>query len=134
MQTNAEANAALSRATKEANDGLTQLQNNFALAKQMFQDQLMHDLEVSSTKTQSLFEKLVQGMDTAVQSTISKIGLTMRAMESDAGSLSEVSPSGEAGVPPSALHVWLTCGRMSKKPTSIPRTWRRILEESFSRL
>lgn len=100
MQTNAEANAALSRATKEANDGLTQLQNNFALAKQMFQDQLMHDLEVSSTKTQSFFEKLVQGMDTAVQSTISKICLTVRAMESDAGNLSEVSPSGRSRCTP----------------------------------
>lgn len=89
VKTNAEANAALSRATKEANNGLVQLQSNFALAMQMFQNQLAHDLDVSSTKTQSFFEKLIQGMDTAVQATIRKMGLTVRAMESDAANLSE---------------------------------------------
>ena len=93
VQTNADANAALSRATKEANDGISQLQSNFALAKQIFQDQLMHDIEVSSTNAQSFFEKLVKGMDGAVQSMLSKFGSTMRAMESDAAKLSEVRQS-----------------------------------------
>lgn len=91
VQTNADANAALSRATKEANDGLSQLQNNFVLAKQMFQDQVMHDIEASSTQTQSFFENLVQGVDRAVQSTLSKMASKVKTMESDAANLSEVS-------------------------------------------
>ena len=94
METNANANAALSRAYGEVNDGLSQLQSNFALAMQMFQDQVAHEIEVSSTKTQSFFEKLVIGMDAAVQSMLSKIGLTMSAMESDAANLSKVSRFG----------------------------------------
>ncbi|KAF6230869.1 hypothetical protein HO173_010985 [Letharia columbiana] len=89
VEINADANAALLRTAKEVNDGLNQLQSNFALAKQMFQDQLMHDIEVSSTKTESFFEKLVKGMDTAVQSTLSKMASTVRAMDLNAASLSE---------------------------------------------
>ena len=91
VETNANANAALSRATKEVNDGLSQLQSNFALAMQIFQDQVTHEIEVSSTKAQSFFEKLVIGMDAAVQSMLSKIGSTLGTMESDAANLSEVS-------------------------------------------
>ena len=91
VETNANANAALSRATKSANDALGQLQSNFALAKQMFQDQLNRDLEISSKDTQSFFERLVKDVDTAVQSTLSKIGSKVRAMDSDAATLSEVS-------------------------------------------
>ena len=94
VETNANANAALSRATESANDALSQLQSNFALAKQMFQDQLNRDLEASSTKMQSFFEKLVKDIDTAVQSTLSKLGSKVRAMDSDAATLSEVSQSG----------------------------------------
>lgn len=100
VETNADANAALSRATKETNDGLNQLQTDFVLAKQMFQDQLVYDLEASSAKTQSFFEKLVKGVDTAVQSTLTKMGLTVRAIESDAASLSEVSQSGRSRCTP----------------------------------
>ena len=96
VETNANANAALSRANKEVNDGLTQLQSNFALAMQIFQDQVTHEIEVSSTKTQSFFEKLVIGMDAAVQSMLSKLGSTMSAMESDAANLSKVSQLKEA--------------------------------------
>lgn len=94
VETNANANAALSRATKSANDALSQLQSNFVLAKQMFQEQLNRDLEASSTKVQSFFEKLVADFDTAVQSALGKIGSRMKAMDSDAAILSEVSQSG----------------------------------------
>ena len=96
VETNANANAALSRATEKFNDGLNQVQSNFALAMQIFQDRVAHDFEVSSTKTQSFFEKLVIGMEAAVQSTLSKIGLTVSAMESDAANLSEVSRFGRS--------------------------------------
>lgn len=97
VETSADANAALSRAVKEAIDGYNQLRSNFALATQMFQDQLIHDLDVSSSKTQSTFERFIKGMETAVESTLSRIGLTVRAMESDAASVSEVSQSGRSG-------------------------------------
>ena len=91
VETNADANAALSRANQQVNNGLSQLQSNFALAMQMFQDQVTHEIEVSSTKTQSFFEKLVMGMDAAVKSMTSKLGSTMSAMESNAANLSKVS-------------------------------------------
>ena len=134
VETNANANAALSRANKEVNDALSQLQSNFALAMQMFQDQVTQEIEISSTKTQSFFEKLVQGTDAAVQSMLRKIGSTMSAMESDTASLSEVSEPGRSRCTPKRASVWLTCIRMFIKQTSIPRIWRRILGESFSRL
>ena len=98
VETNANANAALSRANKEVNDGLSQLQSNFALAMQIFQDQVTHEIEISSNKTQSFFEKLVISMDAAVQSMLSKLGSTMSAMESDAADLSKVSPLKEARI------------------------------------
>lgn len=127
--TNADANAALSIAIKEAYDGLSK----YALAVQMSKDRLMHDLEVSSAESQSFFEKLIKRMDTTVQLAISKIGSTVRAVESVAASLSEVSKSGRGRCGPKHSHLSLTCGRTFTKPTSIPRTWRKILEESFSR-
>ena len=120
VETNANANAALSRANKEVNDVLSQLQSNFALAMQIFQDQVTHEIEVSSTKTQSFFEKLVIGLDAAVQSMLSKIGSTMNALELDAANLSKVSRF-ERRHPPKRLYVWLTCVRTSAKPISIPR-------------
>ena len=99
MEINANANTALSRATKEANDGLS----DFSLAVQMFKRQLMHDLETSSSKTLSYFEKLVKGMDSAVQSTISKMSSVIRAAETDAADMSEVSHPDAASVSRSAL-------------------------------
>ena len=89
VEINADASTALSRATKDANDGLT----DFSLAVQMFKKQLMQDLEISSSKTQSYLEKLLKGMDSAVQSTINKMSSVIRAAETDATNMSEVSPS-----------------------------------------
>lgn len=133
VETNADANAALSRANKEVNDGLSQLQSNFALAMQMFQDQVTHEVEASSTKTQSFFEKLVKGMDAAAQSMLSKIGSTVNTIASDAASLNEVSQAGRTGYTPKRPYVWLTCVRTSAKPMLIPRAWRRTSGKSFSR-
>ena len=133
VETNANANAALSRANEEANDGLSQLQSNFALVMQMFQDQVTHEIEVSSTKTQSYFEKLVKGMDAAAQSILSKIGSKLSAMQSDAATLSEVSRSGRSRCIPGRPNVWLTYFRMFIKPILTRRIWRRILGKSFSR-
>ena len=129
VEINANANTALSRATKDANDGLS----DFSLAVQMFKSQLMHDLEISSSKTQSYFEKLVKGMDSAVQSTISKMSSVIRAAETDAANMSEVSPSGRSQCVQKRADICLSCGRMSVEPMSILPIWRRISEESSSR-
>ena len=129
VEINANANTALSRATKEANDGLS----DFSLAVQMFKRQLMHDLETSSSRTQSYFEKLVKGMDSAVQSTISKMSSVIRAAEADAANMSEVSLSGRNQCVQKRADVCLSCGRMSVEPVSILPIWRRISEESSSR-
>lgn len=132
VEANADANAALSRATESANDALSQLQSNFALAKQMFQDQLRHDLELSSKKTQSFIEWLAKGMDT-IESTLSNLGSKVKAMDSDAATLSEVSYSERLFFFSKRPQVWLTSGRMSTKQTLIPRIWGRISERCFSR-
>ena len=129
VEINADANTALSRATKNANDGLS----DFSLAVQMFKRQLMHDLEISSSETQSYFEKLVKGMDSAIQSTISKMSSVIRAAETDAANMSEVSPSRRSQYFQKRADVCLSCGRMFVEPMSILPIWRRILEESFSR-
>ena len=120
VETNADANEALSRANKEANDGLNQLRSNFALAVQMFQNQVTRDIEASSTKTHSFFEKLVSGVDVAVQSMLSKMGSTLRGMESDASILSEVSQSRKNIFTTKRLSAWLTRWRMFAKPTRNP--------------
>lgn len=133
VETNANANAALSRANEEANDGLSQVQSNFALVMQMFQDQVTHEIEVSSTKTQSYFEKLVKGMDTAAQSLLSTIGSRLSAMQSDAATLSGVSRCIRSRCISGRPHVWLTYFRMYIEPMLTRRIWRRILGKSFSR-
>ena len=72
---------------------------------QKFQDQVTHEIELSSTRTQSFFEKLVKRMDAAVQSMLSKIGSKMSAMESDAADLSKVSRFGRIRYRPKRLYV-----------------------------
>lgn len=133
VETNANADAALSRASKEFNDVLSQVQSSFALAMQIFQDRVTREIEVSSTRTQSLFEKLVTGMESAVQSMLSEISSKLSAMESEAANLSKVSRLGRSTFLPESLYVWLTCIRTSGKPVLIPWVSKRILEKSFSR-
>lgn len=84
-----DANSALARASDQANYAVIQLQNDFALAKQGFQDQLVHDLEASTAKTQTLLERLVKSMDTAVQSAMSKMVSATKDIESGTARLSQ---------------------------------------------
>lgn len=83
VKTQSDVNGALSQAVKESNDGLRQLQNDFTLAKLRFQEQLMRDIEASSSKVQSFFEQLVKSLDSAIQTTVSKVTLAARSAESD---------------------------------------------------
>lgn len=136
VEMNANANAALSRATKEANDAFSQLQSNFALAKQIFQDQLIHDIEVSSTKTQSFFEMLVKGMDTTVQSVLSKLGLEMKAIESDAANLSEVGHSGRGictlEVPANLADLWQNVHKANVDSAKLEKNIAKIFQQVVS--
>ena len=130
VDTNAEANSALARATSQANAALLQLHDEFALAKKTFQEQLMQDLDASTAKTQSFLERLVRSMDVAVQTAMSKLVSTTTEIEADTARLSEVCVLDVTKVPSS----YLTFARISTRPTPIRLTSRAISARSFSRL
>lgn len=88
VETSADANSALARATNQANTVILHLQKDFALAKQTFQDQLMQDLDTSTAKTQSFLERLMKSMDTAVQSAMGKLVSATKDIESGTASVS----------------------------------------------
>ena len=90
VDTNAEANSALARATSQANAALLQLHDEFTLAKNTFQEQLMQDLDASTAKSQSFIERLVRSMDSAVQTAMSNLASVTREVEADTARLSEV--------------------------------------------
>ena len=91
IETNADANSALARATKQANTALMQLQDEFALAKQDFQSQLLQDLDISTAKAQSFLERLVKSMDTAVQLAMGKVTSATKDIEANTARLSQVN-------------------------------------------
>ncbi|MCJ1273303.1 hypothetical protein MMC21_001093 [Puttea exsequens] len=89
VETNADANSALAKATNGANMALTQLQNDFAVARQAFQEQLDRDLEISTAKTQTLLERLISNMDSALQSATNKFAAAIHQLDSDTAKISE---------------------------------------------
>lgn len=62
----------------------------------------MRDIELSSTKAQSFFEQLMQSMDMAVQTTLSKVASVTRGVESDVANMSNISFLRRGGVEPVA--------------------------------
>lgn len=90
VDTNAEANSALARATSQANAALLQLHDQFALAKNAFQEQLMQDLDASTAKAHSFIDRLVRSMDAAVQIAMSNLASLTTEVEADTARLSEV--------------------------------------------
>ena len=89
VETTADANAALAEATRQANAAVSQLQHDFSLAKQAFQKQLMQDLETSTARTQTFLERLIESMDSSVQSAISKVMSAMKDIESTTAEASD---------------------------------------------
>ncbi len=89
VEITAEANSALARATNQANTVLIQLQGDFSLAKQTFQEQLMQDLDASTAKTQSFLERLMKSMDAAVQSAISHMDSATKEIELNTAGVSQ---------------------------------------------
>ena len=130
VDTNAEANSALARATNQANTALLQLHNEFALAKKMFQEQLTQDLDASTAKAQSFIERLVRGMDAAVQIAMSKLASVTIEIEADTARLSEVCVFDATQLP----NPYLMFARMSARPMPIQLISRGMWVRSFSRL
>ena len=91
MQNSADASTTLARSTYEANAALAQLQSDFVMARKTFQDELLHDLEASTTRAQTFLAMLVNSMDTAVQSAMSRVTSATKEVESETAHLREVS-------------------------------------------
>lgn len=66
-------------------------QARFAEAVKSFHTQLLHDLESSNALTQTYFHKLIDTLDSAVQTVIARITSAAKIVESDVHSLSNVS-------------------------------------------
>lgn len=93
VETSQGASSALGRATNEANAALTQLQSEFALAKRGFQDQLLQEMESSTKRTQSSFERMIKGMDTAIQGAMGQVLSRIKDFNSETISLGHVCQS-----------------------------------------
>lgn len=130
VDTNAEANSALARATSQANAALLQLHDKFTLAKKTFQEQLTQDLDTSTAKAQSFLERLVKSMDAAVRTAMNTLASMTTEIEADTARLSEVCVLDVTQVP----RPYLTLARMSARPMSIQLTSRRMWVRSSSRL
>ena len=92
VQNSADASTALARTTNEANAALAQLQSDFALAKKTFQDQLFQDLNASTMQAQTYLERLVNSMNTAVQTTMTKLTSATKEIQSETANLKNASP------------------------------------------
>ena len=93
VQVQSGASSALSRATKISSESLSQLRADFARAKKEFENQLMRDLQESSTKTQSYIEKLSETLTSVFDATLSRLRTMTSATESQVASLNDVSES-----------------------------------------
>lgn len=90
VETSSDVDATLAMALKDVNDGLSK-QREFAAAIKLFQKKLLQDLEISNSQVQSYFARLVNSMDTATQSILSKITYAVDHAESDIINLRQVS-------------------------------------------
>ncbi|KAL9127275.1 MAG: hypothetical protein Q9217_003810 [Psora testacea] len=89
VEMQSDANTALAQTAKMSQESLQQLQKDFVLARQAFNDQLMRDLESSSARTQSYSEKLMAKLESAFQATLSQVRSTTSAVQSEMASLSK---------------------------------------------
>lgn len=87
---NAEMSFVLADSVENAHAQLKE-QARFAEAVKAFQTQLLHDLESSYASTQTYFHKLIDTLDSAVQTVITRITSAAKIVESDVHSLSNVS-------------------------------------------
>ena len=90
VETQSNANAALSRAVHFSHEHFTQLQKHYETGTQTFKDRLMKDLESLSTRTQLYFEKMTTRLDAAFMTSLKQLRSTTDAMNSDIASLNNV--------------------------------------------
>ena len=90
VETSSDIDSALSNALREVNDSLLK-HRNFAIAIQEFQKQLLQDLKVSNSQAQSYLAKIVNSMESALQSILVKIASAVHAVEFDINGLRDVS-------------------------------------------
>lgn len=128
VEASAEASTALGRATNEANAALAELQQDFMLAKRDFQDRLLHDINSSTQNAQSFLERVVRGMDAAVQGAMGRILSAVTEIESRTAGLAQVCTwSGRedyvrelirSRMSTKRIAIRKTCGKMSTKSSS----------------
>ena len=90
VETNSHVSSALSKALEEANAQLLE-QREFAGSIDMFQKQLLKDLEASAVEAQSFFQKLTKNMDATARKLLNQILLVAKDAETAVVGLSKVS-------------------------------------------
>ena len=91
VHTKAEAHLALSKAVQQANEALSR-QKSFVSAIEAFQQNLLRDLQISNSESQSYFSKAAQNMEAAIQGVLTMLANAINSIESDFNSLDKVSP------------------------------------------
>ena len=89
VSTSSDLDDVLSKALQEAAQRLAQ-QQDFAKATDLFQGQLLRDLELASEGAQSYFTRLMESMDSVMQTWLGRASSVARAVETDVASLSQV--------------------------------------------
>lgn len=89
-QTNADVNAALSKALENAAEDLSQ-QRDFAIAIGSLQKKMLNDLESSNNDAQTFISRLINAMDSAIQAVLTKITSAAEDLESDITRLHKAS-------------------------------------------
>ena len=83
IQINRDADAALARAVEDSLETLRRQQEEFALVKRAFQEDLLRDLELAAKRAQSFLGKLMTGLDAGVQTFLTRVTSATRSFEAD---------------------------------------------------
>ena len=83
IQTNQDADEALSEAVKYSRDALERQRDEFALVKKAIQEQLFRDIERAGGQAQSLLAKLMTDLNAGVQKTLTRMASTAKKLEND---------------------------------------------------
>ena len=73
VETGVDVNSALGQSTKIANAAVIQMQLDFALASERLRERSVQDIELMTSQTKSIFEKLVDSLDTTFRAAMNKM-------------------------------------------------------------
>ena len=90
VNANSEAHSALSKAVQQTQDCLAE-QLKFAAAIEVFQQQLLRDLESTSDESRSYFVKAVKSMEAITMDMISRLANTVSSAQNNVADLNDVS-------------------------------------------